>query len=66
MSNANILSTFTFRQVLEELEMISTFTEILRVPNISKCEQLIAVFEETDTFSKIQIAAIAQKVANRR
>jgi vesicle-fusing ATPase len=66
MSNANILSTFTFRQVLEELEMISTFTAILRVPNISKCEQLIAVLEETDTFSKIQIAAIAQKVENIR
>jgi vesicle-fusing ATPase len=66
MSNAIILLTFTFRQVLEEMEMLSTFTAFLHVPNISTCEQLIAVLEETDAFSKSQIAAIAQKVANRR
>jgi vesicle-fusing ATPase len=67
MSDAIILSpTFTFRQVLEEMEMLSTFTAVLRVPNISTCEQLIAVLEETDAFSKSQIAAIARKVANRR
>lgn len=58
--------TFTFRQVLEEMEMLSTFTAVLRVPNISQCEQLVAVLEETDAFSKSQIAAIARKVANRR
>jgi vesicle-fusing ATPase len=51
---------------LEELEMLSTFTKILRVPNISTSEQLIAVLEETDVFSKSQIAAIAPKVANKR
>jgi vesicle-fusing ATPase len=51
---------------LEELEMLSTFTAVIRVPNISKCEQLIAVLEGTDTFSKSQIATLAQKVADRR
>jgi vesicle-fusing ATPase len=66
MSNAIILLTFTFRQVLEELEMLSTFTAFLRVPHISKCEELIAVLEETDVFSQSQIAAIGAEVANRR
>ncbi len=65
MSDTNIL-TFTFRIVLEEMKMISTFTAVIRVPNISKCEELIAVLEGTDTFSKSQIATIAQKVADRR
>jgi vesicle-fusing ATPase len=51
---------------LEELEMLSTFSKIFRVPNISTCEQVIAVLEETDVFSQSQIAAIAQKVANGR
>ncbi|EFX83007.1 hypothetical protein DAPPUDRAFT_240520 [Daphnia pulex] len=52
--------------LLEELEMLSIFTAVIRVPNISKCEELIAVLEGTDTFSKSQIATIAQKVADRR
>ncbi|XP_046638787.1 vesicle-fusing ATPase 1-like [Daphnia pulicaria] len=61
-----VICTTSRRHVLEELEMLSTFTKILRVPNISTSEQLIAVLEETDVFSKSQIAAIAQKVANKR
>nr|CAH0108085.1 unnamed protein product [Daphnia galeata] len=61
-----VFCTTSRRQVLEEMEMLSTFTAVLRVPNISTCEQLIAVLEETDAFSKSQIAAIARKVANRR
>ena len=54
------------RQVLEEMEMLSTFTAVLHVPNISTCEQLVAVLEETDSFSKMQISTIARRVGNRR
>lgn len=61
-----VFCTTSRRQVLEEMEMLSTFTAVLRVPNISTCEQLVAVLEETDVFSKNEIAAIARKVANRR
>jgi vesicle-fusing ATPase len=48
------------------MKILSKFTAILRVPNISTCEQVIAVLEETDSFSKSQIAAIGAEVANRR
>jgi hypothetical protein len=51
---------------LEELEMLSIFTKIFRVPYISTVEQLIAVLEVTGIFSEIQIVAIAQIVASRR
>ncbi|EFX63976.1 hypothetical protein DAPPUDRAFT_118650 [Daphnia pulex] len=61
-----VICTTSRRQVLEELEMISIFTKIIHVPYISTVEQLIAVLEETDSFSKSQIAAIARKVANGR
>ncbi|KAK4035657.1 vesicle-fusing ATPase 1 [Daphnia magna] len=61
-----VFCTTSRRQVLEEMEMLSTFTAVLRVPNISTCEQLVAVLEETDVFSKNEITAIARKVANRR
>jgi vesicle-fusing ATPase len=66
MSNAIIFLTFTFRQLLEEMKMISTFNKVLSLPYISTVEQLIAVLEETDTFSKSQIANIERIVANRR
>ncbi|EFX83077.1 hypothetical protein DAPPUDRAFT_48480, partial [Daphnia pulex] len=39
-----VICTTSRRQVLKELEMLSIFTKILRVPNISTSEQLIAVF----------------------
>lgn len=55
-----------YRQVLEEMEMLSTFTAVLRIPNLSTCEHLIAVLEETDAFSKSQIATIARKIGNRK
>ncbi|XP_046439746.1 vesicle-fusing ATPase 1-like isoform X2 [Daphnia pulex] len=61
-----VFCTTSRRQVLEEMEMLSTFTEILRVPNISTVEQLIVVLEKTDVFSKNQIATLARKVADRR
>ncbi|XP_046636023.1 vesicle-fusing ATPase 1-like [Daphnia pulicaria] len=64
--NLLVICTTSRRPVLEELEMLSTFSKIFRVPNISTCEQVIAVLEETDVFSQSQIAAIAQKVANGR
>ncbi|EFX83079.1 hypothetical protein DAPPUDRAFT_240595 [Daphnia pulex] len=37
-----VICTTSRRQVLKELEMLSIFTKILRVPNISTSEQLIA------------------------
>nr|SVE74412.1 EOG090X0CAY [Daphnia barbata] len=60
-----VFCTTSRRQVLEEMEMLSTFTAVLRVPNISTCEQLIAVLEETGVFTKPEVAAIIRKVGNR-
>lgn len=46
--------------------MLSAFTAILHVPNLSRPEHLIAVLEETDVFNKKDIAEIAKKIKGHR
>uniref|UniRef100_A0A1B6C6V7 Vesicle-fusing ATPase n=1 Tax=Clastoptera arizonana TaxID=38151 RepID=A0A1B6C6V7_9HEMI len=61
-----ILCTSSRRQVLEDMEMLTAFTSILHVPNLSKAEHILAVLEETDVFSKQELATITKKVAGRK
>nr|CAD7448963.1 unnamed protein product [Timema bartmani]CAD7464186.1 unnamed protein product [Timema tahoe] len=61
-----ILCTSSRRQVLEDMEMLSAFTAILHVPNLSKPEHLIAVLEESDVFSKKEISSINKKLQGHK
>jgi vesicle-fusing ATPase len=54
------------RQVLEDMEMLSAFTAILHVPNISLPEHLLAVLEESDVFSKKDLSSISHKIHGYR
>jgi len=51
---------------MEEMEMISAFTAVLHVPNLSKPEHLIAVLEESDVFTKQEVAQISRNIQGRR
>lgn len=57
-----ILCTSSRRQVLEDMEMLSAFTSVLHVPNLSKPEHVIAVLEECDLFNKQELASLAKKM----
>ena len=61
-----ILLTLLYRQVLEEMEMISAFTAVLHVPNLSKPEHILSVLEESDVFTKQEVASIARNMEGRR
>ncbi|GFG30720.1 hypothetical protein Cfor_11558 [Coptotermes formosanus] len=61
-----ILCTSSRRQVLEDMEMLSAFTAILHVPNLSKPDHLMAVLEESDVFSKKDLSALSRKVHGHR
>lgn len=54
------------REVLEEMEMLSAFTSVLHVPNLSSPEHVIAVLEQSDIFSKGEIQAIGKKMSGKR
>ncbi|XP_066599259.1 vesicle-fusing ATPase 1-like [Prorops nasuta] len=61
-----ILCTTSRRQVLEEMEMLSAFTSILHVPNLSHPDHLINVVEELDIFKKAELPSLHAKLQGRR
>lgn len=46
--------------------MLSAFTAILHVPNMSKPEHIVAVLEVTESFTKSEIAQVARHLQGRR
>lgn len=61
-----ILCTSSRRQVLEEMEMLSAFTAVLHVPNLSKAEHLLSVLEASEVFNKQELKQIAHQVYGKR
>lgn len=61
-----ILVTSSRREVLEEMEMLTAFTSVLHVPNLSQPEHVVAVLEDCDIFSKGELQAIGKKMAGKR
>lgn len=57
-----ILCTSSRRQVLEDMEMLSAFTSILHVSNLSQPDQLMTVLEDSDVFSKQELKSINKKI----
>lgn len=55
-----------FRQVLEDMEMLSAFTAILHVPNLSQAEHLLNVLETSDVFSPQELNQISRHVHGKR
>lgn len=67
MLNKLFLShSYTFRQVLEDMEMISAFTSTLHVPNLSKPEHVLAVLEESDLFTKQELSSLAKRMSGHK
>ncbi|XP_022122433.1 vesicle-fusing ATPase 1 [Pieris rapae] len=57
-----ILCTSSRRQVLEDMEVLSAFTGVLHVPNLSQPEHVMAVLDESDAFSKKDLAKIQKEL----
>jgi hypothetical protein len=53
------------RQVLEEMDLLSAFTAVLHVPNLNKAEQLLAVVEESEIFSKEQMSQLMRQISGK-
>lgn len=65
-SNSYSLLLSIYSEVLEEMEMLSAFTSVLHVPNLSSPEHVLAVLEQSDIFSKGEIQAIGKKMSGKR
>ncbi|XP_050532726.1 vesicle-fusing ATPase 1-like [Daktulosphaira vitifoliae] len=61
-----VLCTSSRKEVLQEMEMLSAFTAILHVPNLSKPEELITVLKQFDLFNEQDIHKIYNQVTGHR
>lgn len=57
-----VLCTSSRRQVLEDMEMLSAFTSILHVSNLSQPEHMMTVLEDSDVFTKPELKSIHKKL----
>ncbi|XP_031632428.1 vesicle-fusing ATPase 1-like [Contarinia nasturtii] len=61
-----ILCTSSRRQVLEDMEMISAFTSLLHVPNLSTPDHVLSVLEENDIFNKQDLITLAKRMKGHK
>ncbi|KAJ9581859.1 hypothetical protein L9F63_003790, partial [Diploptera punctata] len=64
-----ILCTSSRRKIIpdgNDMEMLSAFTAVLHVPNISQPDHLMAVLEESDVFTKKDLSSMARKIQGHR
>lgn len=58
-----ILCTSSRREVLQEMDLLSAFTAVLHVPNLSQPEHLMAVLEDCgEVFTKSDLKSIQKKI----
>lgn len=58
-----VICTSSRRQVLEDMEMLSAFTSILHVPNLSTPEHLIKVLQDTNVFTPDEIKKVHKAIS---
>merc|ERR1711981_41267 len=61
-----IICTTSRRDVLEHMEMLSAFSDVLHVSNLNKAEHLQKVLEETNAFTPNEVQSVVMKMKNYR
>lgn len=61
-----VLCTSSLKGVLDEMGLSSSFTAVLRVPNLSQPQHVLAVLEDVDCFSKAELDQISKHLEGRR
>jgi len=57
-----IICTTSRKEVLDQMEMLSVFTDVLHVSNLSTAQHVGAVLDQNDTFNKQEVATIVSKL----
>lgn len=61
-----IIATTSRREVLDQMEMIPAFTDVLHVPNLSSPEHLLKVIKDSGVIGQKGLAELEDKLNNRR
>merc|ERR1719369_1385215 len=63
---AGIIATTSRKEVLDQMEMISAFTDVLHVPNLSHPENLLRVIKDSGVIGQQGMADLSQKLTGRQ
>lgn len=61
-----IICTTSRKEVLEQMEMLSAFTDVLHVSNLGTAKHLEKVLQATNTFNQKEVASIVGKLSKYR
>jgi len=61
-----IIATSSRRSVLDEMEMIPCFTDVLHVPNLSQSEHIMAVVRQSGVLGETGLSSLARSLGGRR
>jgi len=61
-----IIATSSRREVLDQMEMISCFTDVLHVPNLSSGEHINEVVRDSGVISKSGLAQLESKLSGKK
>ena len=61
-----IIGTTSRRDVLQEMEMLTTFNTVIHVSNLSQPEHLVAALDNLSVFSSSELDTIARKVQGKK
>ena len=57
-----VICTTSRKEVLEQMEMLTTFTDVLHVSNLNKPEHFQRILMENDAFSQPEVSALVKKL----
>ena len=57
-----VICTTSRKEVLEQMEMLTTFTDVLHVSNLNKPEHFQRILMENDAFSQQEVSALIKKL----
>merc|ERR1719468_1044054 len=61
-----VICTTSRREVLDQMEMLPAFTDVLHVANLTQDAQLMRVIQQSNAFTGDQLAKLAEKIRGRR
>ncbi|XP_067931363.1 vesicle-fusing ATPase 2-like isoform X2 [Watersipora subatra] len=61
-----VIATTSRKDVLRDMEMLNTFNAIIRAPNLTTGEHLLAALELMDSFSKEELTSLTKRTQDKR
>lgn len=61
-----VICTSSRKEVLDQLEMLSAFSEVLHVSNLNRPEHLVKVLQDTNAFTPQEVQSVMAKLKNYR